>query len=239
MKPFIFLLVLSFLPFTGISQEFCEITYTQDIEPITLVSFAGISNTTSPAINGTPGHEYFHEDIFGDLDEEETYTIILQGNINGNHTNTFTVFIDWNENGDFTDPGEIYFAGSLTNSTGTDGQQAITEITAPLGSMGTKRMRVIKHRTSTGTPVWPEDPCGVYEYGQAEDYTLMVTHADFDCEAVYSGNLEDGLGNLQTRRYADDFTIGIPEFSVSVNRLSLNIFSDISTASFYFYKDAG
>lgn len=240
MKTIISLFALFLIPLSGIAQEYCEVSYANDIEPITLVSFAGINNATNPAINGTPGHEFFDEDstLFGHLDEEETYTIILQGNTNGNHTNTFSVFIDWNGNGDFTDPGENYPAGFVINSNGTDGQQSVTEITAPVGSSGMKRMRIIKHRTSTGTPEWPEDPCGGYEYGQAEDYTLMITHGDFECETEYSGDFENGLGNLQTRRYADDFIIGIPEFEVSVNKLFIRLFSNISTASIYFYKDA-
>lgn len=96
MKTNLFLLVLTFISVVGFAQEYCEVSYTNDIEPITFVSFAGINNTTSPVINGTPGHEYFVEDntLFGDLDEEATYPIVLQGNTNGNHTDTFTVFID-------------------------------------------------------------------------------------------------------------------------------------------------
>gem|GEM_PF-2007104 len=230
--------ILEVLPFDP-PPPYCEVSYTNDIEPITFVSFAGINNTTSPVINGTPGHEYFDEDntLFGNLDEEATYTINLQGNTNGNHTNTFTVFIDWNENGDFTNPGEMYFAGSVTNSTGTDEQYAGTDITAPYASTGTKRMRIIKHRTSTETPEWPEDPCGVYEYGQAEDYTLIVTHPDFFCESEYLGDLTGGLGNLQTIRYAADYSIGIEPEPVYIKELVLKVFNEISTADIYIYKD--
>lgn len=239
MKTNLFLLVLTFISVVGFAQEYCEVSYTNDIEPITFVSFAGINNTTSPVINGTPGHEYFDEDntLFGDLDEEATYPIVLQGNTNGNHTDTFTVFIDWNENGDFTDPGEMYFAGSVTNSTGTDEQYAGTDITAPYASTGTKRMRIIKHRTATEIPEWPEDPCGVYEYGQAEDYTLIVTHPDFFCESEYLGDLTGGLGNLQTIRYAADYSIGIESEPVYIKELVFKMFNEISTADIYIYKD--
>jgi hypothetical protein len=175
------------------------------------------------------------------FDEEETYPLILEGNTNGNHTDTFTVFIDWNKNGNFTDEGEMYLAGSIVNSTGTDGQQAITNITIPLGSTGNKRMRVIKQRTSTETPVWPQDPCGTYEYGQAEDYTLEVTHGDpHPCSIEYIGTLQDGLGNLQALQVANDFVINSTGTgNVYVSQLSANIFGNVTTGSIYIYNDNG
>lgn len=240
METYILSLILSFSSFTGIAQVFCEVNYTNDIEPITYVVFAGIENTTYPEINGSPGHEYFQEDdtLFGFADEGETYSITLEGNTNGDHTNTFTVFIDWNENGDFSDEGEMYLAGFVVNSTGTDSQQAITDLTIPIAVSGTKRMRIIKQRTSSISPEWATDPCGTYKYGQAEDYTLDVTHGDFECEAFYSGDLMNGLGNLQTTRYASDFIIGTIEHeAVYINSLYFKFFGNISSANFYFYED--
>ncbi len=239
MKPYSIFLLISIISLTVSAQEYCEVSYTQDIEPITRVIFAGIDHTTSPEINGTPGHEYF-EDELGLFDPTSSDFIILEGNTNGNYTNTFTVFIDWNQNGDFTDEGEMYFAGSITNSSGTDGQQAITEIIAPeYVDIAETRIRIIKHRTDSQTPVWPTDPCGVYEYGQTEDYPLIVNPVDPPpCNAIYPGIMEDGLGNLQTRRYAADFEIAtISGEPVYVNYLKLNIFNNISTANLYFYKD--
>ena len=231
--------LFSIFPFTGFAQEYCEVNYTQDIEPITHVVFAGIDNTTNTEINGTPGHEYFPDEL-GLFDPIAGGTIIIEGNTNGNNTNTFTVFIDWNEDGDFSDEGEMYFAGSIVNSTGNDGQQTITEIFAPdYVDIAETRIRIIKHRTNSQTPVWPTDPCGVYEYGQAEDYPLIVNPVDAPpCEFISMGENENILGDLQTKQIANDFIISSQgEGHVYVTRLEINIFRDISSADLFFYSD--
>src|SRR5690606_7936115 len=196
MKSYFFFVILSIIPLTIQAQEYCEVTYTNDIEPITLVSFANMENYSDPEVNGSPAHEYFLEGANGIIvTEEATYPIILEGNTNGNYTNTFTVFIDWNENGNLDDAGEVYFAGSITNSSGIDDQQAITNITIPYGSSGMKRMRIIKQRTSSDNPVWPEDPCGTYQYGQTEDYILDITHNDPPpCAEYRYGELDNVVG---------------------------------------------
>ena len=237
MKSYFFCLIICLNGLTVFSQEYCEVTYNNDIEPITQVSFADLENATSPEVNGSPGHEYFL-DLDASLDEEETYPIILEGNTNGNFTNTFTVFIDWNDNGNLDDAGEVYFAGSITNSTGIDNQEAITEITIPYGSSGTKRMRVIKHRTSMESPEWPQDPCGIYEYGQTEDYTLYVTHGDEQCFFSYEGGLDNIVGDLQNKQIANDFVLSAQGTgNIYATHLEVHIFGNVSTADIYFYTE--
>src|SRR5690606_4438689 len=110
-------------------DTYCEVEITEIIEPITRVIFAGIDNTSSTSYP-TPEHEYFL-DIQGEIALEETAEITIEGNTNGNNQNFFTVFIDWNQNGILDDEGERYEVGSITNSSGTDGIQAIGNITVP------------------------------------------------------------------------------------------------------------
>src|SRR5690606_7542930 len=89
-------------------EPYCgPITYSLDIEPITLVEFAGINNRTSGDINGTPAHEDFTS-ISGSMEEGESYTIALEGNTNGSFTCSFTVFIDWNGDGVLDNDSERY-----------------------------------------------------------------------------------------------------------------------------------
>lgn len=152
----------------------CDIEFDEDIEPITLVNFAGINNVTDAEVNGTPGVEDFTELTPGEVATGETYTITLEGNTNGSYETYFTVFIDFNQNGDLTDPGESFEAGFVTGSDGEDGEQAITSITIPEDALeGITHIRVLKLFDS-----YTVDPCSSADgsgYGQAEDYLLNIT----------------------------------------------------------------
>ncbi|MDC8000338.1 T9SS type A sorting domain-containing protein [Aequorivita todarodis] len=146
--------------------------FTSNVEPITLVEVAGISNVTDATVNGTPDHEDFTA-ISGDMEAGMSYPIALEGNTDGNFTNRFVVFIDWNQNGILNDAGEVYeITDLLINSTGTDGQQSNGTIDVPAGAMaGTTRMRVKKQFGMTNYL----DPCLATGFGQAEDYSMNVT----------------------------------------------------------------
>src|SRR5690606_31730043 len=122
---------------------------------------------------------------------------------------------------------------------GIDDQQAITNITIPYGSSGMKRMRIIKQRTSSDNPVWPEDPCGTYQYGQTEDYILDITHNDPPpCAEYRYGELDNVVGDLQSKQIANDFEISSEGTgNVYVTQLETNILRNISTANIYFYTD--
>src|SRR5690606_22991819 len=150
-------------------QPECLFDITIDVEPITRVDVADIDNPSDASVNGSPALEDFTS-IIGHMSAGESYEIALEGNTAGNFTTYFTVFIDWNQNGDWTDAGEMYEIGSITNSTGTDGQQALGSIDVPADAAeGTTLMRVIKNFNAS-----PTNPCGIYSYGQAEDYTIEV-----------------------------------------------------------------
>lgn len=71
---------------------YCEVGYFS-VEPITLVEVANISNRSSEVLDGSPATEDFTA-IVGNMKEEESYTITLEGNTNGPDINSFTVFID-------------------------------------------------------------------------------------------------------------------------------------------------
>ncbi|MCX8532282.1 T9SS-dependent choice-of-anchor J family protein [Chryseobacterium luquanense] len=143
-------------------------------EPITLVNFAGINNTSDDEEYLGNSHEYFLNQI-GTVTQGQSYNITLKGNTAGNYTNYFTVFIDWNQNGILDDSGEVYeVTQTITGSTGLDATQAVHSIAVPSNALpGNTRMRVKK--------VFDEDdvldPCAGSLYGQAEDYTINVLDA--------------------------------------------------------------
>ena len=143
---------------------------TFDVEPITRVIFSDIDNTSDATINGTPALEDF-TDIEGQIVPGTPYNISLEGNTNGDYENYFTVFIDLSEEGDGEfSTYEMFQIGFISNSDGIDGQQAEGTITLD-GTLpdGSYKMRVIKE-----FGLFPTDPCGMYGYAQAEDYTLVL-----------------------------------------------------------------
>ena len=153
-----------FLPYCS------TITYTSAVEPITLVNFAGINNSSTNVVGGAAIENYIS--IVGNVNAGQTYTMTLKGNSDGNFTNNYRVFIDFNQDGDFADAGETFNAGSITNSTGLDAATAVSNITIPLtANGGNTRMRVKKLFGTTDI----DNPCIGGGFGQIEDYTLNIT----------------------------------------------------------------
>lgn len=158
-------------------DDYCgPLSYDYGVEPITYVNFAGIDNRTS-ASTSSPDHEYFLE-MQATVDKGEEYEITLEGYTGGNWANSLSVFIDFNQNGNLNDPGEMFEIGVIENSTGEDGQQTSANILIPGHALsGETRMRIMK---SSGDGFYPDDPCssdgwgGSDEYGQAEDYTIVI-----------------------------------------------------------------
>ena len=146
---------------------YCTPNFSQGTEPITLVEFAGISNT-SPASTSSPAYENFTS-IVGSVRVGNTYPIRLKGNTNGSYSGYFKVYIDWNNNGTFED-SEGQSLGYLSNSSGEDAVELNAEITVPAtATIGSVRMRVLKKYQSSTIPA-----CNTDSYGQAEDYTLNI-----------------------------------------------------------------
>lgn len=159
-----------FAPYCG------PMSFTNNVEPITLVNFAGINNTTSALVgqaNGTTivAHENYTA-IVGNVSAGGSYPISLKGNTDGNYTTKLRVFADWNQDGDFDDASESYDVGDIANSTGTDAVVLNGIIAVPsTATLGNTRMRVIKKFNTYS------DACNTPNtgFGQAEDYTLNVT----------------------------------------------------------------
>src|SRR5690554_864327 len=161
--------------YTAEDLDYCLPTISFTVEPMTRVVFAGIDNPSSAT--STDAYEDFTA-IEGEVTQGETYPIALEGYTGGNFTNYFTVWVDWNQDGTF-ESSEMTEVGSISGSTGTDGQQATSDIIVPVdATLGTTRMRVIKNYNTS-----PTNPCGTYSYGQIEDYTINVNPMN-DCSGT-------------------------------------------------------
>jgi len=152
---------------------YCPATYPDDVEPITSVVFAGINNTSSATVNGSPALEDFTGQVATVVQGSTSNSITVKGNTAGPYTNYIRVYIDWNQNNSLTDAGESYDIGTINTSTGTDAIQVSGNIAVPAGALpGNTRMRVTKRFDAYGPAC--NDLGDGSDYGQAEDYTVNV-----------------------------------------------------------------
>ncbi len=225
-------------------EPYCgPLTYNSNVEPITNVEVAGISNRSDAAPGGSPAHEDFTT-IIGEMAEGESYPIALEGNTDGNFTASFTVFIDWNQDGILDNAGERYEIGTIVNSNGNDGIQATGTITVPAGVVeGETRMRVIKKFLAG----FATDSCTPGSgYGQAEDYTIDVTAGGggggdtcFE-ENPNDGTFENGFNCSSATDFmtANDVTVAAGE-DFTLTNITASIFANggISNVDVNYYSD--
>ncbi|AZB26559.1 T9SS-dependent choice-of-anchor J family protein [Chryseobacterium bernardetii] len=220
-------------------------------EPITLVNFAGINNTTSNTIGAGVSHEYFLNQT-ATVTQGQSYNITLKGNTGGNWTDSFVVFIDWNHNGILNEPGEVYpVTQTIQNSDGTDAVQAVHSIAVPANALpGNTRMRVKK---VYGTIANDPDiilPCKGGVFGQAEDYTVNVIASNLAVNEVskketsfkaYPNPVTDMLNidsKVKVKSIQVTDTSGRTVLSSEINQSKFNInLSNLSTGSYIVTAD--
>lgn len=131
-------------------------------ERIGRVQLGTINNLST----GTAGYENFTA-ISTNLVRGTANTITITPTWTGTvYREAYRVYIDYNRDGDFTDAGESVYSRARTNVTPVSGSFTVPT-TATLGST---RMRVIMRYNTT-----PTTPCGTFDFGQVEDYTVNIT----------------------------------------------------------------
>lgn len=184
-----------------IKGGYCAATFPSNVEPITSVVFAGINNTTSATLNGTPALENFTY-LTGSVIKGQTYTITVKGNTDGSFTDNFRLYADLNQNGVFTDAGESVDIGTINTSTGVDTKTASTSVTVPLtAATGLTTIRITKKFSGYTT-----DPCNNAGYGQAEDYTINVI-APPNCSGAPAAN--SATASLSTACYSSNISLNL------------------------------
>ncbi|MCO5269742.1 MAG: fibronectin type III domain-containing protein [Brumimicrobium sp.] len=162
--------------------DYCDVDFPSSVEPITLVEFESISNTTSAVVGGTPALEDFTS-MSANVTAGIAYPIKVKGNTDGPYNAKIVVYVDWNQDGIFDNSNgsdEMYTLPDIYGSTGVDAIESNGTINVPYTALpGNTRMRVMKRFSTTPTP------CNNAGFGQAEDYTLNVTNI---CDAGIDGN---------------------------------------------------
>lgn len=114
-----------------------------------------------------------------------SYNLSVNVNTNGSYTSSVVAWIDWNQNGDFTDSGEEYLLGTITND--SNGQPSLSplSILIPSGALlGTTRMRVSANSDNSVSGY--ATSCETFTYGEVEDYTIEVIASCTPTHAVSS-----------------------------------------------------
>lgn len=214
-------ILISVIPFFGLTQ-YCSPSFGIDVEPISLVQIETINNTTSnTCASGLEVEDFTTQQT--SLDAGDTYNISVDGTTCGAYTNHFRVFFDWNQDNDFADANETYYIGTINNTTG--GTPISTNIAVPgTANSGVTRMRVVKNYNTD-----PTNPCGGYDYGQAEDYSITVASAGIATLLNYSEDplLSTGFAHRRGANINPKFTIeGSEDFNAV--QIELNQSSDFT-----------
>jgi hypothetical protein len=198
--------ILAFIRCLTVNAQYCSASFPSGVEPITSISFAGISNQTA---NTSSNDLENFVSISAYVWQGGSYTMTIKGNTGGNNTDYFTAFIDWDQDGAFS-AFEAVNIGTITNSTGLDTVSVSGSITIPLiAQSGTTRLRIVKKRGAYPTA------CNAAGYGQAEDYTLILTMV-IPCAGYPNAGTINGPSNVAP---STPFTVNLTGLT---NNLGIN-----------------
>ncbi|MBK7944420.1 MAG: hypothetical protein IPJ85_03495 [Flavobacteriales bacterium] len=144
-----------------------SVTFTSNVETISLVQFSNINNSSACGVGLPPANPFIEDftSITGNVFKGIPYTMTVSGETDGNFTTFFTAFFDFDQDGIFEANFPI---GSITNTSCVT--TVSNSVLIPVGAAtGVSRMRIIKVFAAS-----PTNPCGTYGFGQAEDYLVNV-----------------------------------------------------------------
>jgi hypothetical protein len=168
---FIGLLLAVFVSFGSLSAQstYCLPAYTTgctDGDQITHFSTTGasvnISNSTNGCSGGVDGYGDFTS-MSASVSLGASFGFTVQSG--PSYSQGQTIWIDWNQDYDFNDPGEQVWQSSGWSTSLQTGTINVPNNAIP----GTTRMRVRCNADELCT-----SPCAVQDFGEAEDYSLLV-----------------------------------------------------------------
>jgi chitodextrinase len=140
---------------------------------ITKVVFGTINNADGTAKD--KGYENF-TNLSTTVSQSSSTNLTVSVNTDGNYRIDVFAWIDWNQDGDFTDSGEAYDLGNISNV--SNGSLPTKAIVVPSNAkLGSTRMRISGKYNSDPTS------CATSFDGEVEDYTVVVGTAQADTQA--------------------------------------------------------
>ena len=141
---------------------------------ITRVVYGSINKADGPAKN--VGYENF-TNLSTSVARSSSQNLTVSVNTDGNYRVDAFAWIDWNQDGDFTDSGEAYDLGNISNV--SNGALPAKAIAVPAGAkLGSTRMRVSARYNAN-----PTSSCQTNFDGEVEDYTVVITGSQADTTA--------------------------------------------------------
>ncbi len=145
----------------GTPPTYCTASATNtNYEYIQQIVFGSINNTSGD--NGGYG-DFTSQTTNVGLESSVPFSL-TPGFVSSSYSEAWKVWIDFNRDGDFDDVGEEVYNGVSTST--LSGNIAIPN-SASLGPTG---MRVSMQWNNA-----PSSPCGTFQYGEVEDYTVNIT----------------------------------------------------------------
>lgn len=158
---FLFCLLIATFSLRGTAQTYCTSeAVDSSYENITNVTYEGINNTTTT-------HSGYNDFTSQVATVDPGGTTQMSVNINSDGNDYIFAFIDWNQNGVLDDAGEVY---TIATATWSNGPHTVSINVPENARSGNTLMRVLL--------IWDDptpNPCGTFNYGEVEDYTVNVT----------------------------------------------------------------
>ncbi len=159
--------IAAFLQPQTASAQYCTPSYSNSgiYMGIDYVEIGDMSN--SSGWPSSPGYTYFNDKV---VTMKPSTTVEFFVEFGYSYEMELAIYIDWNQDGKFDPKYELAWGSEYLESyEGYSGKFDVPDN----ATLGETRMRVmVEYSYSLGW--YPEDPCGKYTYGEAEDYVVKV-----------------------------------------------------------------
>ena len=195
----ILFLSLFFISQNAIGQTYCDAGAN---DPTLHIKNIEIENINNISINGVGGYTDF-TNLSANLVAGNSYTLNVDFQYSTN--NSLYLWIDFNDDGDFADLNE-----NLVSSLGAAAYTGSYTVSIPVGAaLGSHRMRI---RNQYGSFAFYNDPCGTANYGEVEDYTVVIGNPGLKIADIIHDNYvnyasaNDSVGVVITNGLSNDIT---------------------------------
>lgn len=198
---------------TEFQLEYCDANGANATEEyIGNVQVGDIDHDSQNASNGYGNHT----SISTELTKGDPYTISVTAVwTGGKYNEAYSVWIDYNKDGDFADSGEQVWTQAPTQDSPVSGSFTIPDNVAT----GNTRMRVImRYNTAPSS-------CGSFNYGEVEDYTVIIKDKFVDTEApsvptgLEATNVEENTLTLSWNASTDN--VGVKDYDVYQDEIKI------------------
>jgi hypothetical protein len=174
--------------YTNYCISSAAIAYSAELSNVTLGTLNNTSNCSTTGDTGSILNQYSNYTLSipaVEISQGNSYPFSISTlTCDIDEFNACKIFIDWNRDFDFTDAGELVYVSPYS----VDWAHTETgDISVPIAaSLGYTMMRVIISETETPSDIVP---CGLYGYGETEDYLIKIVDGSGVSEISNADNM--------------------------------------------------